>query len=88
MTKKITIDKAGRVVIPKPMRKAMHLSPGDSLELENLGQEIVLRPFHEKAHMQKENGIWVFRTGKPLKNFSIPDWIDKQREERIRDIMG
>jgi AbrB family looped-hinge helix DNA binding protein len=87
MTKTLTIDKAGRVVIPKPLRKALHLDAGDSLTLDSSGDEIVLRPVREKAHMQKENGIWVFRTGKPLKDFSIPDFIDQQREERIRDLM-
>lgn len=88
MTKKITIDKAGRIIIPKPMRKAMHLNPGDSLELEHFGEEITLRPVHEKGHMHKERGIWVFRSGEPMKDLSITEMIDKVREERSRDILG
>ena len=88
MTKTLTIDKAGRVIIPKPLREALHLSPGDSLTLDSSGDQITLRPVHEKAPMHKERGIWVFRSGKPLKDFSIPDFIDKIREERSRDILG
>ncbi len=73
MTITLTIDKAGRVVIPKPLRDALHLNPGDSLKLDTSGDKITLSPVHEKAHMQKENGIWVFRNRQPpLKDFSIP----------------
>ena len=86
MTKKITIDKAGRIIIPKPLRKALHLNPGDSLQLDSLGEEITLRPIHETAPLRKENGFWVYRTGHPLKDASIIDWIDKDREERIRHL--
>jgi AbrB family looped-hinge helix DNA binding protein len=88
MIKTLTIDKAGRVIIPKPLREALRLSPGDSLTLDSSGDQITLRPVHEKAHMHKERGIWVFRSGEPLKDFSIPDFIDKIREERSRDILG
>ena len=37
MTARLTIDGAGRVVIPKPLRKELDLSPGDTLELEAKG---------------------------------------------------
>ena len=84
----LTIDKAGRVVIPKPMREALHLNPGDSLELGRLGDQITLRPVHEKAQMHKERGIWVFRSGEPVKESSILELIEKIREERSRDILG
>ena len=87
MTTRLTIDKAGRVVIPKPVRKALHLDAGDSLTLDSVGDEIILRLVHGKAQMQKENGIWVYRTGKPLEEASITDWIDEERAERIRDLM-
>jgi len=84
MTKTLTIDKAGRVIIPKPLRDALHLSPGDSLTLNSSGEEITLRPVHETSPLQKEHGFWVYRTQHPLKALSLTDWIDKDREERIR----
>ena len=86
MTTTLTIDKAGRVVIPKPLREALHLGPGDSLKLDSSGEEIILRPVHETAPLQKEHGFWVYRTGTPLKDLSITDWIDKDREERSRHL--
>ena len=86
MVTKLTIDKAGRVVIPKPLREELHLAAGDSLQLESTGGAITLRPLHETAPLQKENGFWVYRTGRSLKDISITDWIEKSRVERSRDV--
>ena len=88
MTKRLTIDKAGRVVIPKLLRDELHLAAGDSLQLESSGDAITLRPVQETAPLQKEQGFWVYRTGRSLKDLSIQDWIDKGREERSRGIAG
>ena len=88
MTGKLTIDKAGRLVIPKALRDELHLAAGDSLQLESSGDVITLRPIQETAPLRKEQGFWVYRTGRSLEDLSIPDWIDKDREERNRRIAG
>ncbi|MEK7384176.1 MAG: AbrB/MazE/SpoVT family DNA-binding domain-containing protein [Elusimicrobiota bacterium] len=88
MTTKLTIDKAGRVVIPKPLRDELHLAAGDCLQLKSSGDTITLRPIQETAPLRKEQGFWVYRTGRSLQDLSIPDWIDKDREERRRGIAG
>lgn len=84
MTKKLTIDKAGRVVIPKPLRDALRLSPGDSLQLDSSGESITLRPIHETAPLRKERGYWVYRTGQPLAGLSITERIAEDRDARGR----
>jgi AbrB family looped-hinge helix DNA binding protein len=82
MNKRIIIDKAGRVVLPKPLREELDLEPGDSLELESAGDEITLRPVRTAAPLTKENGVWVFRTGQPLAA-SVTDTVLRQvREDR------
>ncbi len=83
MAKRLRIDKAGRIVIPKPLRETLGLGPGDSLVAESSGQEITLRPWHEPATLNKEKGCWVYRTGRSLKNLLITDWLDTVRDERI-----
>jgi AbrB family looped-hinge helix DNA binding protein len=88
MTITLTIDKAGRVIIPKPLRDSLHLDAGDSLTLSRVGEEIILRPVHEKAQLRKERGVWVFQSGQSAKNSSIPEMIDHVRDERSRDILG
>ena len=66
MSSKVTLDRAGRVVLPKTVRDEMHLSPGDTLDLTVKGDEVTLRPRRGATPLQKERGVWVFRTGKPL----------------------
>lgn len=84
----VSIDKAGRIVIPKPVRDELRLEPGDSLELSTSGDQITLRPVREVIPIQKENGFWVYRSGQPVNNISIRDLIEEDRDERMRRILG
>jgi AbrB family looped-hinge helix DNA binding protein len=86
MTAKLTLDRAGRVVIPKNLRKELHLAPGDTLQLNSEGEEITLRPLRPQALLKKEQGVWVYQ-GEPT-HASIPDLIDREREKRLRELMG
>ncbi len=85
MTNKVSIDKAGRIVLPKPVRDRLRIDAGDTLNLESDGDKITLSPVRQEAHFKKEFGIWVYQ-GEGVKNDSIPDLIDKHREERLRDL--
>lgn len=78
----LTIDKAGRVVLPKPVRDQLQLSAGDSLVLDSADDRIMLRPVRGTAAMREKDGIWVFRTGQPITNDSVNDTIRRVREER------
>ena len=78
----LIIDKAGRVVIPKPLREKLHLEPGDALEIENTGEQITLRPVRGTGPLTKEHGVWVFRTGQPLSASAADDLLEQIREER------
>ena len=82
MNTRLVIDRAGRVVIPKPLREELRLEPGDSLEMESSGEQITLRPVRGTGPLTREHGVWVFRTGQPLPA-SATDEIGRQiREER------
>jgi len=85
MNARLTIDVAGRVVIPKPLRDALDLNPGDSLELESTGERITLRPLRMTAPLVKEQGVWVFRTGQPLAASVTDEVLNEVREDRDRD---
>ena len=86
MTTKITLDRAGRVVIPKTLRKELHLGPGDTLQLESEGDQITLRPVRPQALLKKEQGVWVYQ-GEPT-HTSIPALLDRERERRSRELLG
>jgi AbrB family looped-hinge helix DNA binding protein len=87
MTTKLTLDKAGRVVIPKVLRKELHLAAGDALQLETIGEQITLRPLRAEVPIRKENGVWVFRSGQRT-DVSIRKLIEEDREERHLSFLG
>ena len=63
MNTTLTLDKAGRVVLPKPLREELRLEPGDKLELDAEGEKLTLRPLRAGTALRKERGIWVLRRG-------------------------
>lgn len=84
MATKLTLDKAGRVVLPKPLRDRLQLAPGDTLHLESEGERITLRPVRQSVMLKKELGVWVYQ-GEPS-DTSIPDLVDREREDRHRSV--
>jgi AbrB family looped-hinge helix DNA binding protein len=81
----LTVDKAGRVVLPKPVRDELQLSAGDRLELESSEQQIILRPVRGTGSLRKKCGIWVFSSGEPLSAKTVNDTLTEIRRERDRD---
>ncbi|MGE0705735.1 MAG: AbrB/MazE/SpoVT family DNA-binding domain-containing protein [Vicinamibacterales bacterium] len=88
MNTRLTLDSAGRVVIPKGLRDELHLQPGDELDLEAAGEQITLRPVRHTPPLTKEQGVWVFRTGQPLPPTVADDALQSIREQRDRDNRG
>jgi AbrB family looped-hinge helix DNA binding protein len=84
MSTRLVIDKAGRVVIPKPMREELHLEPGDSLEMESSGEQITLRPVRGTGPLTKEHGVWVFHSEEPLPASATDEMLRQIREERYQ----
>ena len=82
MSATLNMDKAGRIVLPKPVRDELQLSPGDSLELEVSEDRIVLRPARIKPRLYKKQGIWVLHTGAPMPADVVKETIHKIRQER------
>ncbi len=88
MNAKVTIDKAGRVVIPKPVRDALQLEAGDTLELESEDSRLILRPLRAVAPLRKERGIWVFYGGGRLSLDEANKRVRDVREQRDRRNLG
>jgi AbrB family looped-hinge helix DNA binding protein len=82
MNIRLMIDKAGRVVIPKPLREELHLEAGDALEMESVGEQITLRPVRGTGPITNEQGVWVFHAGQPLSASVTDDVLQQIREER------
>ena len=86
--KAISLDKAGRVVLPKGLRDKLRLEAGDELLVEETDEQIVLRPVRAQAILKKERGVWVYLGGQSAKprTESLQERIDAVREERIREL--
>jgi AbrB family looped-hinge helix DNA binding protein len=82
MDAKVTLDKAGRVVLPKVVRDELRLNPGDTLELTVEGEQMTLRPQRATSPLQKERGVWVFRSGEKLTAAETRETLRKIREQR------
>ncbi len=82
---KTTIDRFGRIVVPKEMRKHFGLAPGVEVEIDERDQEIVIRQVVGYSPLQIEDGVLVFAgeaTG------DITSWVGKVREDRNRKIFS
>lgn len=83
----ITIDKTGRIVLPKQIRDRFRLRAGARLELKEAPEGFILRPVENAPSMIQENGLWV-HTGTLPREFSWDALLDDMREERIKDLTG
>ena len=66
MATRLRLDKAGRIILPKPLRDELRLEAGDTLEVESSGEEITLRPSRGHVQLRKKHGVWVYSAGEPL----------------------
>ena len=88
MNARLTIDKAGRVVIPKSLRDTLNLGAGDTLELESSGEQITLRPVRGTGPLVQQHGVWVFRADEPLAATATDEVLERVRRERDLDNLG
>jgi AbrB family looped-hinge helix DNA binding protein len=85
---RLSIDKAGRVVLPKAIRDELQLEAGDRLELESSEDRIVLRPLRGSLPLRKKQGIWVFRSEEPISAKAVDEVFKQVRRERDRNNLG
>lgn len=88
MVTTLTLDKTGRIVLPKTVRDELRIRPGDFLKLQTSKDEILLRPVRGKARMYKKHGVWVLNSGTPLRPDVVEKTIQRLRRERERHILG
>lgn len=88
MNTTLILDKAGRIVLPKPVRDELQLAAGDSLELESSEDRIVLRPVRGTVGLRKKQGIWVLDVDEPLSAEAVNRAIRDIRRERERSWLG
>jgi AbrB family looped-hinge helix DNA binding protein len=83
----LRMDKAGRVILPKPLRDRLGLHEGSDLEIQETPSGVVLKPRSPSPPMIKKQGLWV-HTGKLPPAFDAVQAIKDDREERMRKLAG
>ena len=83
---KLTIDKSGRIVVPKPLRERLGLKPGTELEVLEQPGGVFLRKIEERPALVKIDGLWVHR-GIVQPGTNWDRLIQEIREERIESIL-
>jgi AbrB family looped-hinge helix DNA binding protein len=54
-----TIDSVGRIVVPKPLRDALGLTPGSTVDISRYGAGLQLVPTGRTARLVDESGVLV-----------------------------
>ena len=80
-----TLDRFGRIVIPKKIREDFHLQVGSSIRIEEGEGEIVLKPVEGEPNLVKKDGVLVF-SGKAVGN--VETAIEEHRQERNKMLRG
>ena len=83
MHTKTTLDRFGRVLVPKKVRTELGISPGDLLEIESREDGILIKPIHDEPHLVDKEGILVF-SGVSIGD--IANAVGKHREQRLDQI--
>ncbi len=78
----ITIDSAGRVVIPQAMRRRLGLEAGARLEIEEVDGTVVLRPANRVSLEIAADGLPILRSpdGGALTTDDVRTVIEETRE--------
>lgn len=80
---KTTIDAAGRLVVPKPLREQFHLAPGSEIEIEPAGDGVMIRPAERNPALVDRAGVLVHHGPKSVQ-IDIAAFVRQERESRAR----
>lgn len=79
----LSIDTAGRVVLPKPLRDRFRLRPGSRLEVEVHEDHLRLIPLSRGPALVQTDGWWVHQ-GVP--DADLTEAVGRHRRDRLEDL--
>jgi AbrB family looped-hinge helix DNA binding protein len=74
-----TIDSAGRIVVPKPLRDALGLAPGTTVDISSYGTGLTLIPHGRTARLLLEDGVLVAEGSETVTDEDVFALIDAGR---------
>ena len=76
---KASIDSVGRIVVPKPLRDALGLAPGSTVDISRYGAGLQLLPTGRTARLVDESGVLVATGDAPIDDDDVFRLIDTGR---------
>ena len=82
----LRIDKAGRIVVPKPLRERLGFKPHTELMAIEQPDGVLLKRIKQRPSMVKVDGLWVHQgSAEPGANWDLI--LEDVREERIESAL-
>jgi AbrB family looped-hinge helix DNA binding protein len=82
----VTIDKAGRIVVPKEVRQRLGLRPNTELEIVDHPEGLLLRVSEVQPSLIRVNGLLVHQ-GRAEEGADLDRVLQSVREERLQDTL-
>ena len=83
----LTVDAAGGVVLPKPLRDRLGLRAGSVLEVRETPDGVTLKPVDQPPPLARKGRLLVITSGLPA-GYDMVNAVEKEREARDRKIRG
>ena len=80
----VPIDQAGRIVLPKEVRKELAIKPGDTFKISVHGASVILTANRETSGFVRKGRALIFTTAgnEQLTNEEVVRMIEESRQER------
>ena len=82
----LRIDKAGRIVVPKPLRERLGFNPDTELEAVEQPEGVLLKRIQRRPSMVKVDGLWA-HVGSAEPGANWDRILDDVRQERIESVL-
>ena len=82
----LRIDKAGRIVVPKPLRERLGFKPDTELEAIEQPDGMLLKRVEQRPSMIKVDGLWVHQ-GRSEPGAIWERILEDVHEERIESVL-
>lgn len=74
-----TVDSVGRIVVPKPLRDALGLGPGSTVDVSRYGAGLQIVPAGPTGRLVQENGALVLTGETAIDDDDVFALIDSER---------
>lgn len=82
----LTIDRAGRIIVPKSVRDRLGFAPEAAIEATLREDGVLLRRAEQRPSMIKVDGMWVHQ-GTPEPGVDWSKVVNDVREERVSSFL-